>query len=95
MIPGSFKIYTRFEKLEPATRNDLDRFGFGYEGTCDPRAIYARGTNSNRIRIIKGDKADSNQSILGKDVLHEFKHEVKLKATRDNLMNLLNFAKKQ
>jgi hypothetical protein len=29
-IPGSFKIYTRFDKLEPATCNNLDRFGFGY-----------------------------------------------------------------
>jgi hypothetical protein len=27
---SSFKIYTRFGKLEPATRNNLYRFGFGY-----------------------------------------------------------------
>jgi hypothetical protein len=53
------------------------------------------GTNSNRIRIIRGNKADPNQSRLGKRVLHEFKHKVKLKATRGNLMNLLNLAKIQ
>jgi hypothetical protein len=29
------------------------------------------------IRITKQDKADSNQSKLGKGVLHEFKHKVK------------------
>jgi hypothetical protein len=51
--------------------------------------------NLNRIRIVKGDKADSNQSRLGKEVLHEFKHKVKLKATQGNLMDLLNFAKIQ
>jgi hypothetical protein len=95
MIPGSFKIYTRFGKLEPATRDNLDRFVFGYQGACDPRAILAKGTNLIRIRIIKKDKADSNQSRLGKEVLHEFKHKVKLKATRGNLMNLLNLAKIQ
>jgi hypothetical protein len=41
------------------------------------------------------DKAESNPSRLGKEVLHEFKHKVKLKATRGNLMNLLNLAKIQ
>jgi hypothetical protein len=45
------------------------------------------------IRITELDKADSNQSKLGKRVLHEFKHEVKLKARRGNLMNLLDLAK--
>jgi hypothetical protein len=44
---------------------------------------------------MKRDKADPNQSKLGKRVLHEFKHKVKLKATQDNLMNLLNFVKIQ
>jgi hypothetical protein len=29
MILSSFKIYTNIGKLEPATRNNLDRFGFG------------------------------------------------------------------
>jgi hypothetical protein len=48
-----------------------------------------------RIRIIKRDKADPNPSRLGKEVLHEFKHEAKLKATQGNLMNLLNLAKIQ
>jgi NifB/MoaA-like Fe-S oxidoreductase len=52
--------------------------------------------NSIRTRIIKGDIADPNPSRLGKEVLHEFKHKVKkLKATRGNLMNLLNLAKIQ
>jgi hypothetical protein len=51
--------------------------------------------NSIRTRINKGDKADPNPSRLGKEVLHELKHKVKLKATRDNLMNLLNLAKIQ
>jgi hypothetical protein len=32
---------------------------------------------------------------LGRRVLHEFKHKVKLKATRGNLMNLLDFAEIQ
>jgi hypothetical protein len=74
MIPSSFKIYTSFGKLEPATRNNLDRLGFGYQGASDPRVILAKGTNSIRIRIIKRDKADPNPSRLGKEVLHEFKH---------------------
>jgi hypothetical protein len=55
----------------------------------------AKDMNSIRIRIIKRNKADPNQSRLGKEVLHEFKHKVKLKATQGNLMNLLNLAKIQ
>jgi hypothetical protein len=51
--------------------------------------------NLNRTRINKRDEADSNQSRLSKEVLHEFKQKVKLKATQGNLMNLLNFAKIQ
>jgi hypothetical protein len=51
------------------------------------------GTNLSRIGIIRRDRADPNQSKLGKKVLHEFKHEVKLKATRGNLMNPLDLAK--
>jgi hypothetical protein len=38
-------------------------------------------------------KVETNQSRLGKKVLHEFKHKVKSKATRGNLMNLLDLAK--
>jgi hypothetical protein len=42
----------------------------------------------------KQDRAESNQSKLGKRVLHEFKHKrVKFKATHGNLMNLLDLAK--
>jgi hypothetical protein len=77
MIPSSFKIYTNFGKLEPATRNNLDRFGFGYQRACDPRVDLAKGTNLTRIRIIKRNKADPNSSRLGKKVLHEFKHKEK------------------
>jgi hypothetical protein len=95
VILSSFKIYTNVGKLEPATRNNLDRFGFGYQRARDPRVKLAKGTNLTRIRIIKRDKADPNPSRLGKEVLHEFKHKAKLKATRGNLMNLLNLAKIQ
>jgi hypothetical protein len=38
-------------------------------------------------------KAENNRSRLGKKVLHEFKHKAKSKATRGNLMNLLDLAK--
>jgi hypothetical protein len=38
-------------------------------------------------------KAETNQSRLGKRVLHEFKHKAKSEATRGNLMNLLDLAK--
>jgi hypothetical protein len=95
VIPSSFKIYTNVGKLEPATHNNLDRFGFGYRKARDPRVKLAKGTNLTRIRITKKDKADPNPSRLGKKVLHEFKRKVKLKATRGNLMNLLNLAKIQ
>jgi hypothetical protein len=95
MIPSSVKIYTNAGKLEPATRDNLDRFGFGYQGACDPRIKLAKGTDLTRIRITKRYKADPNPSRLGKKVLHEFKHKAKLKATRGNLMNLLNLAKIQ
>jgi hypothetical protein len=44
-------------------------------------------------RIAKQDKAESNQYKLGKRVLHELNIKQKLKATRDNLMNLLDLAK--
>jgi hypothetical protein len=44
---------------------------------------------------MKRYKADPNPSRLGKRVLHEFKHKEKLKATRGNLMNLLDLAKIQ
>jgi hypothetical protein len=77
VILSSFKIYTNIGKLEPATRNNLDRFGFGYQGARDPRVEITKGTNLTRIRITKKDKADPNLSRLGKKVLHEFKHKAK------------------
>jgi hypothetical protein len=95
VILGSFKIYTNVGKLEPATRNNLDRFGFGYQGARDPRIKIAKGSNLTRVRITKRYKADPNPSRLGKKVLHEVRHKAKLKATRDNLMNLLNLTKIQ
>jgi hypothetical protein len=95
VIPSSFKIYTNAGKLEPATRNNLDRFGFGYQGARDPRIKLAKGMNLTHIRITERYKADPNPSRLGKKVLHEFKHKAKLKTTQGNLMNLLNFAKIQ
>jgi hypothetical protein len=95
MILSSFKIYTNVGKLEPATRNNLDRFGFGYQRARDPCVKLAKCMNSTRIRIVKRDKADPNPSRLGKKVLHEFKHKAKLRTTRGNLMNLLNLAKIQ
>jgi hypothetical protein len=77
MIPSSFKIYTNFGKLEPATRNHLDRFGFSYQRACDPRVNLAKGMSLIRIGIIRRNKADPNPSRLGKEVLHEFKHKAK------------------
>jgi hypothetical protein len=38
-------------------------------------------------------KAKTNRPRLDKRVLHEFKHKAKSKATRGNLMNLLDLAK--
>jgi hypothetical protein len=95
VIPSSFKIYTNIGKLEPATRNNLDRFGFGYQRTRDPRVRFAKGTDSTRIKITKRDKADPNPSRLGKRCYMNLNIKQKLKATRGNLMNLLNLAKIQ
>jgi hypothetical protein len=38
-------------------------------------------------------EAETNPSRLGKRVLHEFKRKAKSKATRGNLMDLLDLAK--
>jgi hypothetical protein len=77
VIPGSFKIYTNFGKLEPATRNNLDRFGLGYQTACDPHVNVTKSTNLIHVKIIGKDEADPNPSRLGKKVLHEFKHKAK------------------
>jgi hypothetical protein len=95
VILSSFKIYTNFGKLEPATRNNLDRFGFGYQRARDPHAKIAKGSNLTRIGIIKRDKADPNPSRLGKRCYMNLNIKQKLKATRGNLMNLLDIAKIQ
>jgi hypothetical protein len=49
MILSSFKIYTNIGKLEPATRNNLDRSGFGYRKAQDP---YVK----TRIRLVQGSQ---------------------------------------
>jgi hypothetical protein len=95
MILSSFKIYTRFGKLEPATRNNLDQLGFGYQGACDPRVILARGTNSIHIRIIKRIKPIQTHLDWAKKCYMNLNIKQKHKATRGNLMNLLNLAKIQ
>jgi hypothetical protein len=95
VILSSFKIYTNFGKLEPATCNNLDRFGFGYQRARDPRVKIAKGSNLTRMRIIKRYEADPNPSRLGKKVLHEFKHKAKTQSNTGNLMNLLDLAKIQ
>jgi hypothetical protein len=41
----------------------------------------------------KQDRAESSQSNVGNEVLHELIIRAKFKATRHNLMNLLDFAK--
>jgi hypothetical protein len=95
MIPGSFKIYTSLSKLELATCDNLDRFGFGYKKARDPHVKLTKVSNLTRIRIIKRDKADPNPSRLGKRCCMNLNIKGKLKATRGNLMNLLNLAKIQ
>jgi hypothetical protein len=95
VILSSFKIYTNVGKLEPATCNNLDRFGFGYQGTRDPRVELAKGTNLTRMRISKRYKADPNPYRLGKKCYMNLNMKQKLKATRGNLMNLLDLAKIQ
>jgi hypothetical protein len=77
MIPSSFKIYTSFGKLEPATRNNLDRLGFGYQRACDPRVQINQRYELDPHKDHQKGKADPNPSRLGKVVLHEFKHKAK------------------
>jgi hypothetical protein len=93
VILSSFKIYTNVGKLEPATRNNLDRFGFGYRRARDPHVKIAKGSNLTHIRIIKGYKADANPSRLGKKCYMNLNIKQKLKVTQGNLMNLLDLAK--
>jgi hypothetical protein len=95
MIPSSFKIYTSLGKLEPATRNNLDQLGFGYQGACDPRAVLTKGTNSIRIRIIEKIKPIQIHLDWAKRCYMNLNIKQKPKATRGNLMNLLNLAKIQ
>jgi hypothetical protein len=95
VIPNSSKIYTSFGKLEPATRNNLDWLDFGYQGACDPRVVSTKGTNSIRIRIIKKIKPIQIHLDWAKGCYMNLNIKQKLKATRGNLMNLLNLAKIQ
>jgi hypothetical protein len=42
MIPGSCQDLHKINKLEPATRDNLDWFGFGYSKKCDPRVVLSQ-----------------------------------------------------
>jgi hypothetical protein len=95
VILSSFKIYTNVGKLEPATRNNVDRFGFGYRKARDPRVKNSPRHELDSHKDHKRDKADPNTSRLGKKVLHEFKHKAKTQSNTGNLMNLLDLAKTQ
>jgi hypothetical protein len=44
--------------------------------------MLSQGYGLERIRINKRNKADINQSRLGKKVLHEFKQEVKTQSNK-------------
>jgi hypothetical protein len=60
MIPGFVEIYAKIDKLEPATRYNLDWFGFGYlekhvihvpfEARCE-RAMQRSLNEVKRIQI--------------------------------------------
>jgi hypothetical protein len=95
MILSSFKIYTSFGKLEPATHNNLDWLGFGYQGACDPRAVLTKDANSIRIKIIKKIEPIQIHLDWARKCYMNLNIKQKLKATRGNLMNLLNLAKIQ
>jgi hypothetical protein len=66
MILSSFKIYINIGKVEPATRNNLDRFGFGYRKARDPRVKISSRHELDSHKDHKRDKADPNPSRLGK-----------------------------
>jgi predicted metalloprotease with PDZ domain len=55
--------------------------------------LYNKQRLENKPHGSQRGRAETNQSRLGKRVLHEFKHKVNSKATRGNLMNLLDLAK--
>jgi hypothetical protein len=55
--------------------------------------LYNKQRLENTPHGSQNGKAETNRSRLGIRVLHEFKHKAKSKATRGNLMNLLDLAK--
>jgi hypothetical protein len=55
--------------------------------------LYNKQRLENTAQGSQRGEAETNRSILGKRVLHEFKHKAKPKAARGNLMNLLDLAK--
>jgi hypothetical protein len=55
--------------------------------------LYNKQKHESTSHRSQEGKAETNQSRLGKKVLHEFKRKVKIQTTRDNLMNLLDLAK--
>jgi hypothetical protein len=76
MTLSSFKIYTNVGKLEPTTRNNLDRFGFGYR----EHKIHVLKHEIYSYKDHERDEADPDPSRLGKKVLHEFKHKAKTRS---------------
>jgi hypothetical protein len=94
MILGSVKIHTKLASLNPQHVTIQIGSVSTIWQTRDPRAFRSKIWTCD-VKITKQDKADPNQSKLGKRVLHEFKHKVKPKATQGNLMNLLDLAKIQ
>jgi hypothetical protein len=80
-------------KLEPATRDNLDWFEFGYREHMTRLPRQAKDLSVQHVDH-KQDRAESNQSKLGNKSVTWIKHKkVKFKATHGNLMNLLDLAK--
>jgi hypothetical protein len=73
MIPSSFKIYTDIGKLEPSTRNNLDRFGFGYRRAHDPHIKTWNLLKQGPIKEVEPIQTHLDWA----KVLREFKHKVK------------------
>jgi hypothetical protein len=64
MILSSFKIYTNIGKLEPATCNNLDRFG----SAIGKQKIHVLKHEIHSNKDHKRGKADPNPSRLGKGI---------------------------
>jgi hypothetical protein len=83
----------KINKLEPATRDNLDWFEFGYRECMTRLPRQAKDLSEQHVDH-KQDRAKSNQSKLGNKSVTWIKHEkVKFKATHGNLMNILDLSK--